>query len=72
MSEIWLVDSITVDSPMAFVKKYYIQWLVPLSRIYTIFFTRAVLVQEDFWRNKGKLDWEKIINILVFYVVEHI
>ncbi|XP_061960851.1 uncharacterized protein LOC133681743 isoform X3 [Populus nigra] len=28
MSEIWLVDSITVDSPMAFVKKYYIQWMV--------------------------------------------
>lgn len=28
MSEIWLVDRITVDSPMAFVKKYYIQWMV--------------------------------------------
>ncbi|XP_011041650.1 PREDICTED: heparan-alpha-glucosaminide N-acetyltransferase-like isoform X3 [Populus euphratica] len=28
MSEIWLVDSIMVDSPMAFVKKCYIQWMV--------------------------------------------
>uniref|UniRef100_A0A6N2M913 Heparan-alpha-glucosaminide N-acetyltransferase catalytic domain-containing protein n=1 Tax=Salix viminalis TaxID=40686 RepID=A0A6N2M913_SALVM len=28
MSEIWLVDSITVDSPMTFVKKYYIQWMI--------------------------------------------
>ncbi|CAK7348376.1 unnamed protein product [Dovyalis caffra] len=28
MSEIWLVDGIAVDSSMAFVKKYYIQWMV--------------------------------------------
>lgn len=28
ISEIWLVNNITVDSPMKFLKKYYIQWLV--------------------------------------------
>ncbi|XP_012082852.2 heparan-alpha-glucosaminide N-acetyltransferase isoform X3 [Jatropha curcas] len=28
MSEIWLVDHIIVDSPLAFVKKYYVQWMV--------------------------------------------
>ncbi|KAB1203261.1 Heparan-alpha-glucosaminide N-acetyltransferase [Morella rubra] len=27
MSEIWLVNNMTVDSPAAFVRKYYIQWM---------------------------------------------
>ncbi|OWM80082.1 hypothetical protein CDL15_Pgr010060 [Punica granatum] len=27
ISEIWLVNSTTVDSPLAFVRKYYIQWM---------------------------------------------
>ncbi|XP_039001292.1 heparan-alpha-glucosaminide N-acetyltransferase-like isoform X2 [Hibiscus syriacus] len=28
MTEIWLVKNITVDSPIAFVRKYYVQWVV--------------------------------------------
>jgi hypothetical protein len=34
MSEIWLVNNNMVDSPATFVRKYYIQWLVLLVRIY--------------------------------------
>ncbi|KAF2325109.1 hypothetical protein GH714_022807 [Hevea brasiliensis] len=30
MSEIWLVDHIMVDSPLDFVKKYYVQWMFSL------------------------------------------
>ncbi|XVF32854.1 hypothetical protein REPUB_Repub17cG0118500 [Reevesia pubescens] len=28
ISEIWLVKNVTVDSPTAFVRKYYVQWIV--------------------------------------------
>ncbi|KAK8497553.1 hypothetical protein V6N11_059672 [Hibiscus sabdariffa] len=28
LTEIWLVKNITVDSPIAFVRKYYVQWIV--------------------------------------------
>ncbi|OMO63938.1 hypothetical protein CCACVL1_22167 [Corchorus capsularis] len=28
VSEIWLVNSVTVDSPTAFVRKYYVQWIL--------------------------------------------
>ncbi len=34
MSEIWLVNNNMVDSPAAFVRKYYSQWLVLFVRIY--------------------------------------
>lgn len=33
MAEIWLVNNDIVDSATAFVKKYYIQWLVWLEYI---------------------------------------
>ncbi|KAJ6796122.1 putative heparan-alpha-glucosaminide N-acetyltransferase isoform X1 [Iris pallida] len=36
MSEIWLVSTMPVDSPVSFVKKYYIEWMVAilLSSVY--------------------------------------
>ncbi|KAI0510785.1 hypothetical protein KFK09_011394 [Dendrobium nobile] len=30
MSEIWLTSNLAVDSPMSFMKKYYIQWIVAI------------------------------------------
>ncbi|KAK4767112.1 hypothetical protein SAY86_014862 [Trapa natans] len=39
ISEIWLVNNLTVDSPMTFLKKYYIQWITSalLCAIYMAF-----------------------------------
>lgn len=38
VSEIFLVDRMVVDTPLAFVKKYYAQWLVLFLGIYIVLF----------------------------------